>query len=191
MANSKPPPRQKPRTSAKVGYLTAARRSNASQPRLTMATASASFSTSPNSSTSAPAMKPFAFPEAMTSPLGGSRSSSSSASLSSASTSRDNVFVVVPALSKVRRAKPSASRVSVQCRMSDPLHQHGAAQAAADADRRHAAPASGADQRIQHMEHDARTRGADGMTERNGTAVDVELRFVELAHRMVETELLP
>ena len=90
-----------------------------SQPRLTSASAPASSSSSPNSSTSAPAMKPLALPDAMTSPRGGSRSSWSSASLSSASTVGRQRVGRAPALSKVSRARPSASRVSVQCRMRD------------------------------------------------------------------------
>ncbi len=87
-----------------------------SQPRFTIAIASASVLTSPNSSMSAPAMKPFALPDAMTSPFGGSRSRRSSASFNSASTAADSVLVVVPALSNVSRAKPSAiAGMSFQC----------------------------------------------------------------------------
>ena len=100
-ASSNPPPRQKPRTSASVGYLTCASRSNVSQPRLTIAIAPASSFTSPNSSTSAPAMKPFALPERITRPFGGSRSRRSSASFNSASTAADSVLMAAPALSNV------------------------------------------------------------------------------------------
>ncbi len=116
-ASSSPPPRQKPRTSATVGYGTAASRSNVSHPRRTMATAPSASCTSRNSSTSAPAMKPLALPDAMTSPAGGSRSSASSAPLSSASASAESVFALAPALSKLSRARPSAPRASVQCRI--------------------------------------------------------------------------
>src|SRR6266849_903007 len=40
------------------------------------------------------------------------------------------------------------------------------------------------------MQHDARTRGADRVPKRDGAAVDVELRLVELAHRAIEAQFL-
>src|SRR5690348_7142588 len=74
-------------------------------------------SMAPNSSTSAPAMNPFAFPERMTRPFGGCASSASSTCANPASTLFDSVFVVASARSRVSHAMPSASRVSDQCRM--------------------------------------------------------------------------
>src|SRR5882672_5045511 len=43
---------------------------------------------------------------------------------------------------------------------------------------------------MQQMQHDARTRGAHRVAERNGAAVDVELFAIELAQRTVQTQLL-
>ena len=60
---------------------------------------------------------------------------------------------------------------------SDSLDEHRAAQAAADADRGHAAPPAGALQHVQHVQDDPRARRADRMAERDGAAVDVELRL--------------
>src|SRR5512147_320667 len=142
-------------------------------------------------------MKPFALPDAMISPFGGSRSSSSSAALSSFRTSADSVFVDASARSSTSRARPSDSRVMLQCRSnvsifmaaSDPFDQHRAALPAADADRRDAALSAGAHERVQQVEHDPRARRADRVTERDRAAVDVELRLVEPAERRVEAEL--
>src|SRR5690606_20051844 len=45
-------------------------------------------------------------------------------------------------------------------------------------------------QYVQQMQHDARTRGADRMAQRDGAAVDVELLDIEFAQRAVETEFV-
>ena len=79
--------RGRSRGSARASGTTRARDARTCPSRAcTSAIAPASVAISPNSSMSAPAMKPFALPDRMISPFGGSRSSSSSASLSSAST---------------------------------------------------------------------------------------------------------
>src|SRR5438552_17750916 len=43
---------------------------------------------------------------------------------------------------------------------------------------------------MQQMQHDARTRGAHRVADRNGAAVDVEFFRIDLAHRALEAELL-
>src|SRR5438132_5410926 len=69
------------------------------------------------------------------------------------------------------------------------LDQHGAALPSADAERRDAAAPAGALEDLQHVQHEARARGADGMADRDRAAVDVELAAVELAERAVEPEV--
>jgi hypothetical protein len=73
-----------------------------------MASAASGLATLPNSTTSAPAMKPFALPDRMMSPCGASRSSASSASFSSTSICCDSVLVVSPTRSNVSVARPSS-----------------------------------------------------------------------------------
>src|SRR5690606_14085684 len=58
---------------------------------------------------------------------------------------------------------------------SQHLYRHGHRFAAADAQRGHAALATGLAQRPQQRGVQARARGADGMTQRSGAAVDVDL----------------
>src|SRR5208283_2170231 len=165
-ASSRPPPRQKPRISASVGYGTAASWLNTSQPRLTMASASSTVLTASKSSMSAPAMKPLSLPERTTRPFGGAAASSLMIADSSVKTSAESELVEAPARSKTNQAMPSALRSSLQLRAvaligaSRSLDQHGAAQAAADADGREAAPAVAALEHIEHVQHDARARGA-------------------------------
>ena len=165
----------------------AASRSKVSQPRLTIASAAASSPIALNSSTSAPAMKPLALPDAMTRPRGGSRSSvverlvelrehrraervggrafaverqprdAVGIAGKGPVSHRESRFLVV-----VGAARLPAARV--RRRRSHSLHQHRAAQAAADADRGHSAPPAGALQHVEHVEDDsrARTRRPDG-----------------------------
>src|SRR5581483_4891717 len=75
-------------------------------------------------------------------------------------------------------------------RASHGLDHHRAAQAAADADRGHAALAFRALEDVQQVQHDARAGSADRMAERDRAAVDVELLGVEPAHGAVQPELL-
>src|SRR5206468_7756316 len=142
---------------------------NVSQPRLTIATACSTLDTSPNSVTSAPAMKPLALPDRMISAFGGSRSNVSSASFNSASACCDSVFVVAPARSNVSVATPSSARVICQFCMAtlDALDEHCAALSAADADRGDASLAAGALEHVQQMQHDSRAGRADGMADRD------------------------
>src|SRR5437879_1222705 len=66
------------------------------------------------------------------------------------------------------------------------LDQHRPALPAADAERGDTALAAGAFEHLEHVQHDTRARGADGMADGDGAAVDIELRAVEAAERMVE-----
>src|SRR5262249_6387933 len=98
-----------------------------------------------------------------------------------------------PSLSKVSQASPSRSVSQRQCRVnvearsisglpvylfSESFHEHRAAEAAADADARDAALRFVALQRLEEVQHDARARGADRMTERDGSPMDIELVFI-------------
>src|SRR6185437_3542482 len=72
----------------------------------------------------------------------------------------------------------------------DALDQHRAALPAADAERRHAAPAAGALEHLEHVEQHARAGCADRVPQRDRSAVHVELRAIEAAEGMVEAEML-
>src|SRR5436309_10739882 len=59
---------------------------------------------------------------------------------------------------------------------------HRVALAAAGADRRAAQPAAAAAQLEHEAAEDARARGADGVAEGNGAAVDIDALFVDAQH---------
>src|SRR5437764_643646 len=191
---------QKPFTIAVVGKGSSESSWNTSQPSLTNAIASCGDLKRVNSSTSAPAMK-LSFAERMTRPFGCAAPSARSAPRSSSSAWREKVLADSPCLSKVSQASRTRSISQRQCfsstcgsmrSIAPPLEsfdQHRAAEAAADADRCHAALASGAFQCLQQMQHDARARRTDRVAERDRAAIDVELALVELAQRAVEPEL--
>src|SRR5689334_23849719 len=75
-------------------------------------------------------------------------------------------------------------------RLRDALDEHRSALSAADADRCNAAPAAGALEHVQHVQHDPRPRRANRMAERDRTAVDVQLVFIEHTERTRETKLV-
>src|SRR2546423_7847655 len=192
---------QKPFTMAVVGKGSSESSWNTSQPSLTNAIASAGDLKRVNSSTSAPAMK-LSFAERMTSPFGRSAPMARRAARRSSSAWREKVLADSPSLSKVSQARRSRSISQRQCfartcgsmrSIVPPLggfDEHRAAEAAADADRRHAALLPGALQCFQQMQHDARARGADRVAERDGAAVDVQPVLIELAERAIEAKLL-
>src|SRR5581483_1540829 len=171
-----------------------------SQPSLTNAIASCGDLKRVNSSTSAPAMK-FSFAERITRPLGCAAAIARSAPRSSSSAWREKVLADSPCLSKVSHASRSRSISQRQCFSSncgsmrsiapplDRFDQHRAAQAAADADRGHAALFAGALQRLQQVQHDARAGRADRMAECDRAAIHVQPALIELAQRAVEPEL--
>src|SRR5260221_14563416 len=192
---------QKPLIIAVVGKGSSQSSWNTSQPSLTNAIASCGDLKRVNSSTSAPAMKP-SFAERMIRPFSRSAPIARSGPRSSSSAWREKVWADSPCLSKVSQTRPSRSFSQRQCfartcgstrSIGSPLKcfdEHRAAQPAADADARHAFFLAGALQRLQEMQHDARARGTHRMAERDRAAVDVELLFIQRAHRAVETELL-
>src|SRR5256885_7798279 len=192
---------QKPLTIAGVGKGSSDNSWNTSQPSFTNAIASCGDLKRVNSSTSAPAMK-LSFAERMTSPFGRSAPIARRAPRSSSSAWREKVLADSAALSKVSHARRSRSISQRQCfartcgsmrSIARPLgrfDQHRAAEAAADADRRHAALLPGALQCFQQMQHDARARGTDRVAERDGAAVDVQPVLIELAERAIEAKLL-
>src|ERR1700694_2765529 len=100
-------------------------------------------------------------------------------------------------LRRMRNARgPSARRQRNPClRLSaanlDAFDQHGAALPAADAQRCDAALAAGALEDLEHVQHDARARGADRVPDRDRAAVDVEPGAVEPAESTIEPEVLP
>src|SRR5262245_32649290 len=192
---------QKPFTIAVVGKGSSRSSWNTSQPSFTNASASCGDLNRVNSSTSAPAMK-LSFPERTTSPLGFSRRIAASARPSSSSASRENVLADSPSLSKVSQARPSRSVCQRQCRvnvearsinglpvylLSQRFHEHRAA----EADARDAALRFVALQRLEEVQHDARARGADWMTERDGAPVDVQLLLIQITQGTIQAELLP
>src|SRR5258706_8577401 len=188
---------QKPWIIATVGKGSAAILSNTSLPRLTNAIASSALFNAVNSSMSAPAAKPLSFAERMARPLGGIDARWSAICPSSRSASLENVLVVVPARSKRSHPRWSASMSSFQCLSSifsrysslRTLDQHRAALAPADAQRRDPAPPAGALQHLEHVQHDARPRGADRVPDGDRAAVDVELGAVELAEGALDAEV--
>src|SRR5256885_2981904 len=192
---------QKPLIMAVAGKGSSESSWNTSQPSLTNAIASAGDLKRVNSSTSAPAMK-LSFAERMTSPFGRSAPMARRAPRSSSSAWREKVLADSPSLSKESQARRSRSISQRQCfartcgsmrSIVPPLgafDEHRAAEAAADADRRHAALLPGALQCFQQMQHDARARGADRVAERDGAAVDVQPVLIELAERAIEAKLL-
>src|SRR5690349_11844511 len=199
---------QKPFTIAVAGNGNSRSSWNTSQPSFTNASASCGDLNRVNSSTSAPAMK-LSLPERMTRPLGFSRRIAASARPSSSSASRENVLADSPSLSKVSQASPSRSVSQRQCRVkveavearsisggpvylfSEGFHEHRAAEAAADADARDAAFRFVALQRLEEVQHDARARGADRMTERDRSSVDIELVVIQRSKGSVEAEFFP
>src|SRR2546430_5025103 len=191
---------QKPLTIAVVGKGSSESSWNTSQPSLTNAIASCGDLKRVNSSTSAPAMKP-SFAERMIKPFGFSAPIARSAPRSSSSAWREKVLADSPCLSKVSHTSPSRSFSQRQCfartcgsmrSIASPLDcfdEHRAAKAAADADARHAALLSRAFQGFQKVKHDARSRCAHRMAERNGAAVHVQLALVQRTHRAIEAQL--
>ncbi len=73
---------------------------------------------------------------------------------------------------------------------SHALEQHRAALSAANAKRRNAALAAGALEHLEHVQHDTRARGADGMADGDGTAIDVYLLAAGRAERAIKAEVL-
>src|SRR5205085_6676081 len=175
---------QKPFTIAVVGKGSSESSWNTSQPSLTNAIASCGDLKRVNSSTSAPAMK-LSFAERMTRPFGCAAPIARSAPRSSSSAWREKVLADSPCLSKVSQARRSRSISQRQCfartcgstrSITIPLecfYEHRAAQAAADADARHAFFLAGALQRLQQMQHDAGAGGPHRMAEGNGAAVHI------------------
>ena len=154
-----------------------------------------------NSSMSAPAAKPLSLAERMASPLGGIAARWSAMRPSSCSTSRRK---------GVRRAAGAVEpRARRGCRASTvelpvlevhvllfrssvrrrPLEPASRRPAAADAKRRDGAPAAGALEHLERVQHDARAGGADGVADGDGAAVDVELAAVEPPEGAVEPEM--
>src|SRR2546430_14594585 len=88
----------------------------------------------------------------------------------------------------LRKSGASFQKDCCTC-ISAALHQHRAALSTADAQRRDAAAPAGALEHLQHVQHEARARGADGVADRDRAAVDVELAAIELAERVVEAEV--
>src|SRR5438105_8083365 len=184
---------QKPLIIAVVGKGRSCSCWNVSQPSLTSDIMSSADSNFVNSSTSAPATKP-SFAEQMLRPRGLAAAICSSVWLSSRIASRLNVLADSPCLSKVSQIKPSRSFSHRQCFAStcgsarsilSPLifllecfDEHGAAEAAADADARHSLFLARALQCLEQMQHDARARGADRMAQRDCPAVDIEFFFI-------------
>src|SRR4051794_40692750 len=175
---------QKPLTIAVVGKGRSESSWNTSQPSLTNVIASCGDLKRVNSSTSAPAMK-FSFAERMMRPRGFSAATARSEARSSSSAWREKVLADSPCLSKVSHTRPSRSFSQRQCfartcgstrSITIPLecfYEHRPAQAAADADARHAFFLAGALQRLQQMQHDARAGGTHRMAEGNGAAVHI------------------
>src|SRR3954462_12882055 len=74
--------------------------------------------------------------------------------------------------------------------MSHRLDQHGAAEPAADAFGGNAAPRAEPLHGVDEMQHDAVAGGADGMAERDRTAIDIEPVAIDLTGCAVEAENL-
>src|SRR5919197_1306152 len=186
---------QKPLTIAVVGKGSSDNSWNTSQPRRTKFIASCGDLKRVNSSTSAPAMK-LSFADRMTRPLGCAAPIARSAPRSSSSAWREKVFADSPCLSKVSHASRSRSISQRQCfsstcgsmrSIAPPLErfdQHRAAEAAADADRSHAAFLTRALQCLQQMEHDACSGCTHGVAERDGAAIDVQPALIQRAERL-------
>src|SRR5437868_8035001 len=184
---------QKPFTIAVLGKGSSESSWNTSQPSFTKVIASCGDLKRLNSSMSAPAMK-LSFAERMMRPRGFSAAIARSEARNSSSAWREKVLADSPCLSKVSQTRPSRSFSQRQCfartcgstrSIGSPLKcfdEHRAAQPAADADARHAFFLAGALQRLEHVQHDARARGTDRMSQSHGAAVDGELLFIERAH---------
>src|SRR5438552_16928590 len=88
----------------------------------------------------------------------------------------------------LRKSGASFQKDCCTC-ISAALHQHRAALSTADAEGCDAAAPAGSLEHLQHVQHEARARGADGVADRDRAAVDVELAAVELAESAVEPEV--
>src|SRR4030095_2558937 len=72
---------------------------------------------------------------------------------------------------------------------SSTLDEHRAAESATDADRGDAAPTSHPLEHVQHVERYSRARRTDRVADRDRTAVDVELGFIDGPERRIESQL--
>src|SRR5260221_8674197 len=70
------------------------------------------------------------------------------------------------------------------------FNQHRPALSTPDAKRSDPALPARAFEHLQHMQHHARARSADGMADGDRAAVDVQLRAVDLAESALEAEML-
>src|SRR6516165_385874 len=140
-------------------------------------------------SRSAPAMKA-GLPLVMTTPLvSGSDNAASTALANSPSDTSFITFIERPGMSQVMTAMPSSPRARVRFAMavaSNPLDDRRGPHPGADAqgDQRGAAP--GPLQLVEHGAEDHRTGGAERVSHRDRTAIDVDLLRIELEQLLVE-----
>src|SRR6516165_1660953 len=140
-------------------------------------------------SRSAPAMKA-GLPLVMTTPfVSGSASARSTAAANSPSEASFITFIERPGMSQVMTAMPSSPRAKVRFVMtapSDALDDRRRPHPGADAQGYEGGAEPGPLQFVQHGAEDHRTGGAERMTHRDGTAVDVDLFGIELEQLLIK-----